>query len=455
MIKLVGKGSFGEVWDSQHKITKNRVAIKIISKTKLSQDTAMKAQMKAEFELLKKMDHPNVMRIFEAFENRTNIYIVSEFMDGGTLTKRSENKLLQEREISAIMSNVLTGLAYCHGMGIAHRDLKPDNLMYETKGQNSCLKLIDFGLSILLDKKKTCREVLGSPLFMAPEVVKDLPYNEKCDIWSCGIMLYRFLSSQEPFNPKTIEQLYSMIKVANFRMDSLSGKFWNHVSINAKKFLLRMLVNDPKSRASAAELLKDNFIASNCPDVPIPEEVGKSMLENFYEFSKESSLQRLVRNFIAVSISTTDTINQIRNDFKLMDKNKDGKISKKEFTEYSSIMAENLGIETNELELMFQKIDTDKSGFIDYTEFLSASLNNSLISERKNLESVFNFIDKNKSGFISPFEFKSIFKGEFGPAQGTIEKILKELDEDKNNKIGKEEFINSMQKVMHYQNDNF
>ena len=413
----------------------------------------MVKQMKAEFELLKKMDHPNVMRIFEAFENRSNIYIVSEFMDGGTLTKKTENKVLKESEISVIISNVLTGLAYCHGIGIAHRDIKPDNLMYETKGTNPCLKLIDFGLSILLDKKKTCREVLGSPLFMAPEVVKDSPYNEKCDIWSCGIMLYRFLSSQDPFNPKTIEQLYSMIKNANFKLESLSGKYWNHVSSTAKKFLLRMLVNDPKYRASAAELLKDDFITGNCPDSPIPQEVEKSMLENFFEFSQESSLQRLVRNFIAASISTTDAVKEIRKDFRLMDKNKDGKISKAEFMSYSSTMTENLGIEPNELELIFHKIDTDKSGYIDYTEFLSASLNNSLISERKNLELVFNFIDKNKSGYISPLEFRSIFKGEYGAARQSIERMLKELDENNDNKLGKEEFIHAMQKVMHYQHD--
>ena len=448
--KLLGKGSFGEVWEAENKLNKNKVAIKIISKKILHKDAGLKKQMKLEFDLLKKLDHPNVMRIFDAFENHSDIYIVSEFMEGGELAKRAGNRLLRENEVCKIMSQILKGLAYCHSLGVAHRDLKPENAMYENKDADAALKLIDFGLSAIVNQKQKCQDVLGSPLYMAPEVVSRQPYNEKCDIWSCGIMMYTFLCCQVPYKSTSMESLFEEIKNINFNYNSFSGKYWNNVSKRAIEFLLKMLRTDPKSRASALELVNDKYLTSECPAENLNPETEQYMIANMINFSRESSFQRMIRNFIASSLTTSKEVKAVRKEFMQIDKNKDGKISKKEWLDASELIAANLRIPVEEMESVFDKINTDKNGFIDYTEFLAASLNNSLTSERKNLEMAFNYIDKDHSGFITSEELKRLFKGDYGKNKSYIDKIINSMSCKNDGKIYKEEFIKEMQKIVYY-----
>ena len=123
--EILGKGSFGEVWKCQNLVSNNVVAIKKISKTSLEKDPQLISQMKKEFDILKKVDHPNVMRIFEAFEDKFNIFIVTEYLKGGSLLKKMQNKILNEKSASDIMLHILKGLAHCHKLGVVHRDLKP------------------------------------------------------------------------------------------------------------------------------------------------------------------------------------------------------------------------------------------------------------------------------------------------------------------------------------------
>ena len=342
--KQLGKGSFGEVWECENKLNHNRVAIKMISKRNIHRDEAMKKQMKLEFDLLRKMDHPNIMRIFDAFENYSDIFIVSEFMEGGELAKRTDNRVMREKEVSNIISQILRGLAYCHSKGVAHRDLKPENAMYETKNGNSTLKLIDFGLSAIVDKRHSFKEVLGSPLYMAPEIVTESPYNEKCDIWSCGIMMFSFLSSRPPFVSLTCEDLFDEIKSFHFSMNSFSGRNWKHVSEDGKKFLLKMLHKDPSKRASALDLVNDPYLNSTSPEIPLNSEEESQMMQNIIKFAQESSFKRLIKNFIASSISASEAIQEVRREFMIIDKNNDGRISKKEWLNASEMISANLRI---------------------------------------------------------------------------------------------------------------
>ena len=448
--KLLGKGSFGEVWEAENKMNQNKVAIKIISKKTLHNDPGLKKQMKLEFDLLKKLDHPNVMRIFDAFENHSDIYIISEFLSGGELDKKTQNRFLSEKEVSKIIYQILKALAYCHSLGVAHRDLKPENAMYENKDHDSALKLIDFGLSAIVDQKHICKDILGSPLYMAPEVVSRNPYNQKCDIWSCGIMMYTFLSSHVPYKSTTIDSLFEEIKTINFTYNSFSGKYWNHVSKGAKEFLLKMLRNDPKSRASALELVNDKYLNSECPVEKLNPETEQYMIANMVNFSRESSFQRLIRNFIASSLTTSEEVKEVRKEFLIIDKNKDGKISKQEWLESSELIAANLRIPIDEMETVFDKINTDKNGYIDYTEFLAASLNNSLTSDRKNLEMAFCFIDRDHSGYITSDELKKLFRGDYGKNKPIIDKIINDMSSKKDGKIYKDDFITEMQKIVYY-----
>jgi len=285
---------------------------------------------------------------------------------------------------------------------------------------------------------------------MAPEVVSRNPYNQKCDIWSCGIMMYTFLSSHVPYKSTTIDSLFEEIKTINFTYNSFSGKYWNHVSKGAKEFLLKMLRNDPKSRASALELVNDKYLNSECPVEKLNPETEQYMIANMVNFSRESSFQRLIRNFIASSLTTSEEVKEVRKEFLIIDKNKDGKISKQEWLESSELIAANLRIPIDEMETVFDKINTDKNGYIDYTEFLAASLNNSLTSDRKNLEMAFCFIDRDHSGYITSDELKKLFRGDYGKNKPIIDKIINDMSSKKDGKIYKDDFITEMQKIVYY-----
>ena len=139
-LKLIGKGSFGEVYEALCKKTKQRRAVKKISKSIINTKPKLRAQMKKEFDILRKLDHPNIMKMYEAFESSNSIYIVTEYLSGGTLLEYFEKNNFSEHQIANVFLQVMRALAYCHGFEVAHRDLKPENLMYELNPPNSFLK---------------------------------------------------------------------------------------------------------------------------------------------------------------------------------------------------------------------------------------------------------------------------------------------------------------------------
>jgi len=172
-LKKLGQGSFGVVYKAMHKKTKDYRAIKIMEKTMINNNPSLAVQIKSEYNILRELDHPNIIKIYEAYENSNQIFIVTELLSGGTLLdKMGKKNLIDELQILKWVTKIVMALNYCHGKKFAHRDLKPENIMFD-KDDN--LKLIDFGLSGFIDAKKKYllfrfHEVVGSPIYMAPEV---------------------------------------------------------------------------------------------------------------------------------------------------------------------------------------------------------------------------------------------------------------------------------------------
>lgn len=156
--------------------------------------------MFSEVSVLKSIDHPNIIKLFELYQDDTNYYLITEHCQGGELFERIKSaENFSEKEAADYMKQILSAVYYCHERQIVHRDLKPENLLFDQKKQNANIKVIDFGTSRKFDPTKKLTKRLGTPYYIAPEVLKK-NYDEKCDVWSCGVILYILLCGYPPFN---------------------------------------------------------------------------------------------------------------------------------------------------------------------------------------------------------------------------------------------------------------
>lgn len=186
----LGEGAYGTVWKAQHKPSGQLRAIKTLTKGEMPE--AQELQMKREVGLLRKLDHPNIIQIHEVIEDADSFHIITEYCGGGDLMSRTADRV-GETTIAGYMLQILSAVAYCHKRHIVHRDLKPENLLLTSNKPDSLLKVIDFGTSSKLQPRYLLSSIKGTIRYMAPEVLNE-EYDEKCDVWSCGVVLYALLS---------------------------------------------------------------------------------------------------------------------------------------------------------------------------------------------------------------------------------------------------------------------
>ena len=200
MKEVIGKGKFGVVNLGIHKKTGQQVAIKILNKENIK-TIEDKELVRIEIEILKLCHHPNIVRLLDHLENNDYIYIVTEYIGGGTLGQYLKKKKFNfsERQATNIMSQIANGVKYLHQYGIAHRDLKPDNIMITQQNDYGVIKIMDFGLSKILSPNERMVDGYGTLSYVAPEVLLRTPYNKEVDIWSMGVILFYMLSGKLPF----------------------------------------------------------------------------------------------------------------------------------------------------------------------------------------------------------------------------------------------------------------
>jgi len=210
-----------------------------------------------ETNILRNLDHPNILKILEFFDDENFFYIVTEICKGGELFDEIvRRKKFSENCAVILMKQIFQCVNYCHKNQIVHRDLKPENIMLEENKDFSQIKIIDFGVSRHFEIDEILYDMQGSSYYIAPEVL-DRKYNEKCDIWSCGVILYIILSGTPPFNGKSEYEIHNRIKEGSI---SFSDPCWSTISDNAKNLITKLLAYDSKHRLSAEEALNHPWI---------------------------------------------------------------------------------------------------------------------------------------------------------------------------------------------------
>ena len=253
----LGKGKFGKVKLGVHKQSGKQVAIKIINKNFL--EGVDLEQIKSEIDILKIAKHPNIIKLYDVYENEKYIYIIMEYCLGGDLFSYIEkrNFKLSEERAAEIIHKLCTAVYFLHQYGIVHRDLKPENILMMDKTDNADIRLVDFGLGKMLGPGEKCNDPFGTFSYVAPEVLEEKEYDFKVDLFAIGIITYLLVAGFLPFDDENSEK--EIARQTVYEPTPFPKKIWNNISPEAKMFVDNLLNKDPDKRMNLGEVLQHKW----------------------------------------------------------------------------------------------------------------------------------------------------------------------------------------------------
>ncbi|XP_021769567.1 calcium-dependent protein kinase 26-like isoform X2 [Chenopodium quinoa] len=435
--KKLGHGQFGTTFLCVEKATGKEYACKSIAKRKLINKEDVD-DVRREIQIMHHLKgHPNVITINDAYEDGVAIHVVMELCSGGELFDRIVKRgHYTERKAANLARIIVSVVEACHSLGVMHRDLKPENFLFVDEKEESPLKTIDFGLSIFFKPGDVFNDVVGSPYYVAPEVLRKR-YGPEADVWSAGVILYILLSGVPPFWAETEEEIFE--EVLHGDLDFISDP-WPNISDGAKDLVRRMLVRDPKKRLTAHEVLCHPWIMADglAPDKPL----DHSVISRLTQFCAMNKLKKMALRVIAERLSEEE-IAGLKEMFKMIDTDNSGQITFEELKNGLKRFGANL--EESEIHYLMQSADVDNSGTIDYGEFIAAMLHLHRVDKEDHLCAAFAYFDKDGSGYITKDELQQACQ-DFGMDVVHVEEIISEADQDKDGRIDYNEFVAMMQR---------
>ncbi|KAL9261584.1 Calcium-dependent protein kinase 20-like protein [Drosera capensis] len=434
--RRLGQGQFGTTFLAIERSTGLEFACKSIAKRKLTTSEDVE-DVRREIQIMHHLaGNNNVIQIVDVFEDAIAVYLVMELCKGGELFERILEKGCYSERKAAELGRVIVGVVErCHSLGVIHRDLKPENFLFVGSEEDSFLKTIDFGLSVFFSPGETFSDVVGSPYYVAPEVLRK-HYGPECDVWSAGVILYILLCGVPPFWDETEQGIFE--QVIKGELDFISEP-WPSISSGAKDLVRRMLVRDPKKRLTAYEVLCHPWIQVDglAPDKPL----DSAVLTRLKQFSAMNKLKKIAIRVIAESLSEEE-IAGLKQMFKMIDTDNSGQITLEELK--SGLEKVGANLKESEITHLMQAADIDNSGTIDYGEFIAAMLHLNKLQREDHLFAAFSYFDKDGSGYITPDELQQACE-QFGLGDMHLEEIIREVDQDNDGRIDYSEFVAMMQ----------
>ena len=442
--KLLGVGTYGQVFLVQNKYTKEYFAMKEIPKT--SEDLLSDNEIMDEIEILKNLDHPDIVRITEFYNTENSYYLINEYCKYGELYEQVKNEF-SETQIAVMFRQILSGIAYLHSNNIIHRDLKLENILINdieksitTNEDLFLVKIIDFGTAKIFDNNKMPRAIVGSIYYIAPEVILK-KYGKECDMWSLGVILYMFIVGHAPFDGRSNRDIMEKIKGGKYLKNE---KRWKKASNEVKDLINKLLVLEPEKRLTAFEALRHPWFKvsnSNILYNNITKEEVLNCISNLLNYSIKSKFEELVLAYIVHNLPRPKQAKSCIKLFKLANKNEDGKLLRNELkqTLLNFVSEEFL----QNFDDIFSLLDGDNNDYIDYEEFLRATLDRKLLVNERILRLAFRFFDKEKIGVISKDRIMKLFVGT-NMTEDVFNNIFDEIDSDKDGQIDFNDFKEMM-----------
>jgi len=454
-IKNLGFGSYGLVKKVYLKCNPETIrAIKIIPKALLMEGVDSNKLMD-EILILKNLGHPNIMKLYEFFEDNENCYMVSEFCDQGDLLHKLDKlNYMNEIVVKFLMEQILNAIAYLHSKGVIHGDIKLENVMLytttkeeirqtftninKTLSKNKSLqkeieesftienekiktlpsnksiqminnmlnyeiKLIDFGCSKIFTKRGERKSgIIGTSSYCSPEVI-DNCYDEKCDEWSCGVLMYLLLCGEFPFEGESEEEIFKKVKKCEF---DFSPPHFRHISNNCKDLIKKLLEPKIKKRIKAIDALKHPFF-TECfrPDFALKQK-DNSIIEKFFNLiMPKSKFHRSILSYMSSNYISKDEEKKLRKVFRYIDYDDKSYLTKAKIEKVLKEFGKDYTEE--DIQNILKVFDADKSGVIEYHKFIQGLCDKNSLFNDFNLKNIFRIIDDDDKGYITSRDIKN------------------------------------------------
>lgn len=463
-------GQFGRAVRATRRRDNADYAIKIICKAKFNRSPNDLDKFKREVEIMQRLSHKNIIEFHNVYEDKTNVYIVMELCSGGELFDRIKAKgRYSERDASRVLRQLFEAIAHMHERKVAHCDLKPDNFLFVTGADDAPIKVIDFGLSkFMMHRRHYYHQFCGTPYYIAPDVLNER-YNEACDLWSLGVVMFIMLFGYPPFyaDPKkygkdTDNEIFRLIqKGFNPVVKPGYGAHFpaalsNNVSAAAKDLITKLLCPSAK-RLTADEALNHSWLKQDGSGAST-EPLDPLVLEGLTNFTGATRFRSAVLKLMVHQLSP-DEMDNLKTTFVAMDTDKDGVITVNELRDaLQKVSPETLqkvaspthsGLDpacVDIVKTIMEMADVDGNGVLSYEEICIAYVQRKLNAKEERLWSAFSIIDEDRDGKITIDELKHALSQNSDEAVQAqeVEKMLKEADADGNGTIDYEEFLQMM-----------
>ena len=398
-----------------------------------------------EVDIISTLDHPNIIKFYETFHDDYFFHIVMELCKGKEIIHQMGNYgFIEEKKVTCVVFKVLLAIAHCHNRGVTHRDLKPENILFDSMKKDAEIKILDFGLSRKYDKEQKMHSILGTPYYVAPEVLKG-EYDEKCDIWSIGAMTYLMLCGEPPFNGNSNNEIFKKIVKENIKFKSL---LWKNISNNAKDFVKICLSKNSNKRPSAQEALNHIWFSNVKNEIHNNKNIKKEILLNIKDFNINYEFKQMVLKYLINNKLSYEEKKVFKDAFYALDFNHNGFIIESDLKKAFDLF--NINIDEKQINHLFNILPENKNLGLGFIEFIMAGIDKKSIFTEENLEDAFNYFDINKTGDIEFDNLNSALlrMGKKYINSNDINSIIDEVmlnikknDKEKCHKISKDDFM--------------